>query len=193
MAAEEINAHGGVLGGRKIELVVEDDGGTPEKGAAGLRKLVSQDQVVAVVGQFHSSVTEAVQDLAEQLKVPVFMTQASAKRLTEKHLTYTFRTHVIDPDRVSCGQAGSSSRASSAWRIIAENTDYGIGLVEETKKAFAVDGRQGRAEDDHLRPRRRRPDAPAPRDQELEARPVHQRRDRHARCTSSASRRTTWG
>src|SRR5258706_9440424 len=28
MAAEEINGHGGVLGGRKIELVVEDDGGT---------------------------------------------------------------------------------------------------------------------------------------------------------------------
>jgi len=72
MAAEEINGQGGVLGGRKIELIVEDDAGTPEKGAAGLRKLVSQDRVVAVVGQFHSSVTEAVQDLAEQLKVPVF-------------------------------------------------------------------------------------------------------------------------
>ena len=78
MAADEINGQGGVLGGRKIELVVEDDAGTPEKGAAGLRKLVSQDRVVAVVGQFHSSVTEAVQDLAEQLKVPVFLTQASA-------------------------------------------------------------------------------------------------------------------
>src|SRR5262249_8003734 len=75
LAAEEINGHGGVLGGRKIELVVEDDAGTPEKGAAGLRKLVSQDRVAAVVGQFHSSVTEAVQDLAEQLKVPVFLTQ----------------------------------------------------------------------------------------------------------------------
>ena len=80
MAVEEINGQGGVLGGRKIELIVEDDAGTPEKGAAGLRKLVSQDHVVAVVGQFHSSVTEAVQDLAEQLKVPVFLTQASAKK-----------------------------------------------------------------------------------------------------------------
>src|SRR5262249_9388610 len=101
MAAEEINSKGGVLGGRKIELVIEDDSGTPEKGVAGLRKLVSQDQVVAVIGQFHSSVMDAVQDLAEQLKVPVFSTQASAKKLTEKHLTYTFRTHVIDPDRVA--------------------------------------------------------------------------------------------
>src|SRR5437660_10875861 len=56
MAVEEINGRGGVLGGRKVEAVIEDDGGTPEKGVAGLRKLASQDQVVAVVGQFHSSV-----------------------------------------------------------------------------------------------------------------------------------------
>src|SRR5262245_61843097 len=52
MGAEDVNAHGGVLGGRKIELVVEDDSGTPEKGAAGFRKLATQDQAVAVVGQF---------------------------------------------------------------------------------------------------------------------------------------------
>ena len=83
MAAEDINARGGVLGGRKIELVIEDDSGTPEKGSAGLRKLATQDQVAAVVGQFHSSVTAAVQVLAEQFQVPLFLTQASAKSLTE--------------------------------------------------------------------------------------------------------------
>src|SRR5499426_2045928 len=137
MAAEEINAAGGVLGGRKIELVIEDDAGTPEKGAAGLRKLVSQDKVVAVVGQFHSSVAEAVQDLAEQLKVPVFMTQASAKKLTEKHLNYTFRTHVIDPDRVTLWNKWIQQQGFKRVAILAENTDYGIGLAEETKKQFA--------------------------------------------------------
>src|SRR6266498_1527090 len=140
MAADEINAKGGVLGGRKIELVVEDDAGTPEKGAAGLRKLVSQDRVVAVVGQFHSSVTEAVQDLAEQLKVPVFLTQASAKKLTEKHLTYTFRTHVIDPDRVTLWNKWIQQQGFKRVAILAENTDYGVGLIEETKKQFASMG-----------------------------------------------------
>ncbi len=97
MAADEINGQGGVLGGRKIELVVEDDAGTPEKGVAGLRKLASQDRVVAVVGQFHSSVTEAVQTLAEQLKVPAFLIPTASR----------------------CGTSGSRSRGSSAspsWR-----------------------------------------------------------------------------
>src|SRR5437016_9777110 len=99
MGAEDVNARGGVLGGRRIELVIEDDSGTPEKGSAGFRKLASQDQAVAVVGQFHSSVMTAVQALAEQFKVPGFSTQASARQITAKHLNFTFRTHVIDPDR----------------------------------------------------------------------------------------------
>ncbi len=136
MAAEEINAGAGVLGGRKIELIVEDDSGTPEKGAAGLRKLAGQDKVVAVVGQFHSSVAEAVQDLAEQLKIPLFLTQASAKKLTEKHLTYTFRTHVIDPDRVTLWNKWIQQQGFKRVAVLAENTDYGVGVVEETKKQF---------------------------------------------------------
>src|SRR5262245_50726767 len=99
MGADDANARGGVLGGRKIELIIEDDSGTPEKGSAGFRKLVSQDQAVAVVGQFHSSVMTAVQALAEQFKVPVFSTPAAARQITEQHLPYRFRTHRVDPDR----------------------------------------------------------------------------------------------
>src|SRR5213593_908249 len=136
MGAEDVNARGGVLGGRKIELVIEDDAGTPEKGAAGIRKLATQDQVVAVLGQFHSSVMLAVQALAEQFKIPVFATQASARTLTEKHLSYTFRTHVIDPDRVQLWNRWIMERGFKRVALIAENTDYGVGLVEETKKQF---------------------------------------------------------
>ncbi len=137
MGMEDANARGGVLGGRKIELVVEDDSGTPEKGSAGFRKLATQDQVSAVVGQFHSSVMGAVQVLAEQFQVPVFSTQASARGITEKHLNYTFRTHVIDPDRCQLWTRWLKERGFKRAALITENTDYGIGLVEETKKAFA--------------------------------------------------------
>src|SRR5262245_25100694 len=53
MGADDVNARGGVLGGRKIELVIEDDSGTPEKGSGGFRKVVSEGQAVGVVGQFN--------------------------------------------------------------------------------------------------------------------------------------------
>ena len=138
MGVDDVNAKGGVLGGRKLEVVVEDDSGTPEKGSAGMRKLATQDQVVAVVGQFHSSVMAAVQVLAEQFQVPVFATQASAKSITEQHLTYTFRTHVIDPDRCVMWTKWIKERGFKRVALITENTDYGVGLVDETKKAFAA-------------------------------------------------------
>jgi len=136
MGAEAVNARGGVLGGRQIELVVEDDAGTPEKGVAGLRKLATQDQVAAVIGQFHSSVMGAVQTLAEQFEIPVFSTQASARGITEQHLNYTFRTHVIDPDRVQLWNRWIKQQGFKRVALITENTDYGVGLVEETKKQF---------------------------------------------------------
>ena len=136
MALEDVNARGGVLGGRKLELVIEDDAGTPEKGAAGFRKLATQDQVVAVIGQFHSSVMTAVQALAEQFEIPVFSTQASARSLTERHLNYTFRTHVIDPDRVRLWNHWIKERGFKRVALITENTDYGVGIVEETKQQF---------------------------------------------------------
>jgi len=137
MGVDDVNARGGVLGGRKLEVVVEDDSGTPEKGSAGMRKLASQDQVVAVVGQFHSSVMAAVQVLAEQFQVPVFATQASAESITEQHLNHTFRTHVIDPDRCVMWTKWIKERGFKRAALITENTDYGVGLVDETKKAFA--------------------------------------------------------
>ena len=170
MGAEDVNARGGVLGGRKIELVIEDDSGTPEKGAAGFRKLATQDQVAAVVGQFHSSVMAAVQVLAEQFQVPIFSTQASAKGITEKHLNYTFRTHVIDPDRCQMWTRWVKERGFKRVALITENTDYGVGLVEETKKAFAALLPGRRAEDDHLRPGGGGSHPAAAGDQELEAR-----------------------
>src|SRR5438445_13770585 len=127
MGAEDVNARGGVLGGRKIELIVEDDSGTPEKGGAGFRKLATQDRVVAVVGQFHSSDMGAVQDLAEQFKIPVFSTQASAKGITERHLTYTFRTHVIDPDRVALWNRWIKQQGFKPVAVNPANQDYRVG------------------------------------------------------------------
>jgi branched-chain amino acid transport system substrate-binding protein len=147
MGMEDVNARGGVLG-RKLELVIEDDSGTPEKGAAGFRKLATQDQVTAVIGQFHSSVMLATQTLAEQFKIPLFSTQASARSITEKHLNYTFRTHVIDPDRVQLWNRWIVERGFKRVFLLAENTDYGTGLVEETKKYFKSMGVKAELETD---------------------------------------------
>src|SRR2546422_9084575 len=48
VAAEEINHAGGLLGGRKIEIVAADTRGIPAESVSAYRKVVTQDRVVAV-------------------------------------------------------------------------------------------------------------------------------------------------
>ncbi len=59
LAAEEINAKGGILGGRQIELVYEDDKGSPQGGVAAVQKLMSVNRVNAITGGTNSSVVLA--------------------------------------------------------------------------------------------------------------------------------------
>jgi len=124
----------GVLGGRSIELVVEDDAGTPEKGVAAFRKLATKDKVTAVIGQYHSSVCAALVDVGAEYGIPTFSTGASASIITEKHQVTTFKTHVIDYDRASTWVDFFMSRKWKRIAVLAENTDYGVGLFEATKQ-----------------------------------------------------------
>ena len=124
----------GILGGRSIELIVEDDAGTPEKGVAAFRKLATKDKVTAVIGQYHSSVCAALVDVGAEYGIPTFSTGASASIITEKHQVTTFKTHVIDYDRASTWVDFFQSRKWKRIAVLAENTDYGVGLFEATKQ-----------------------------------------------------------
>ena len=124
----------GVLGGRPIELLVEDDAGTPEKGVAAFRKLATKDKVTAVIGQYHSSVCAALVDVGAEYGIPTFSTGASASIITEKHQVTTFKTHVNDYDRASTWVDFFLSRKWKRIAVLSENTDYGVGLFEATKQ-----------------------------------------------------------
>lgn len=90
MAAEEINAKGGVKG-KKLELLFEDDTGKPDVGRSAVEKLISQEKVPVLTGGYSSSVTAAVTAVAQQFKVPFLVTTGSADEVTEKKYDYVFR------------------------------------------------------------------------------------------------------
>jgi branched-chain amino acid transport system substrate-binding protein len=128
---EMVNAQGGVLG-KKMQLFVQDSQGKPEAGVAAYRRLVSENKVVAVPGFFHSSVSIAVNEVAKDMGVPTLAVQASASDITAKHYDIAFRTHVVDPVRVETWMAFIKQKGFKRVSLIAETTDYGIGLADET-------------------------------------------------------------
>src|SRR5512140_2753353 len=92
MAAEEINAKGGV-NGKKIELFFEDDTGKPDVGRSGVEKLISREKVSVITGGYSSSVTAAATPVAQQYKVPFVICTGSADDITEKGYDQIFRVN----------------------------------------------------------------------------------------------------
>jgi branched-chain amino acid transport system substrate-binding protein len=79
----------------------------------------------------------AAAPLADELRVPFISTQASAADITRKHFAAVFRTHPIDPDRAVTWLGFIEAQGWHKVAMLAENTDYGIGLVEATKSLIA--------------------------------------------------------
>jgi branched-chain amino acid transport system substrate-binding protein len=134
-AVEYINDKmGGVLGGRKVRLAVQDSQGRTESGIAGYRRLASEEHVVGVTGFFHSSVAIAVNEVAKELGVPTLSTQASAADITAKHYDIAFRTHAIDPLRVEAFRDFIKKKGFKRIAMVAETTDFGIGISDEMEE-----------------------------------------------------------
>ena len=133
LAVDYYNAKGGVMG-RPLKLSVQDTQGRPEGGVAAYRRVVSEDKAVGVTGFFHSSVNIAVNEIAKGMGVPTIGTQTSAADITAKHYDIAFRTHVIDPVRVSAWIEFIGKKGFKRIAMVAETSDYGIGLVKEMEK-----------------------------------------------------------
>ena len=141
LAIKYINEEmGGVLGGRPVELVVEDDSGTPAEGIAGYRKLVQKDGVVAVVGQFHSSVCLALMKVSKDLGVPIFSSGASSSKITETHYPTIFRILTLIPARSKFWMEFAKDKGMKRVAVMSEDTDYGTGFVKWIKKYGADEG-----------------------------------------------------
>lgn len=135
MAMDEINKAGGIKG-NMVEIYVEDSAGVPATAVAAMEKLVGLEKVVAVIGDFGSSCTLAMMDVAKRAEVPLITPVSLAPSITEMGNIWMFR---------GCDSSAMIAKAFTKWAVqekkadkwayIAINTDYGRGSVE----AFNVD------------------------------------------------------
>jgi len=98
IAIDEINAGGGLLGGRKIELIQRDDESSPPKGLIAARELIFNERVAAFFGGIDSPVSLAIVPLANKEKVPFMGVWAAATPITRNgaNPNYVFRVSAVD-------------------------------------------------------------------------------------------------
>jgi branched-chain amino acid transport system substrate-binding protein len=142
LAFEEINAAGGV-GGKKLEMIFEDDQGRPEQAKTVASKLVNQDKVVALLGEVASTNSLAAAPVAQEAKIPMISPSSTNPKVTEVG-DYISRVCFIDPFQgsVMARFATNTLKAKTAAIIGDVNSDYSKGLSEVFKQEFTKLGGQ---------------------------------------------------
>lgn len=130
LLAEEQNAQGGVMG-KKVELVVEDDGGDPRTAALAAQRLATQG-IVGVIGTYGSAVTEATQNIFDEAKIIQIAYGSTAVRLTEKGLDYFLRTCPRDDEQARVAASAIKNLKAKRLAILHDNSTYAKGLADET-------------------------------------------------------------
>ncbi len=152
LAAQEINAAGG-LAGKKIELVIGDTESKPEKGVAAAKKLVLEDKVDVLVGEYNSGVALAIQPFLSGYKIAFITTGSASVDLTNNvqkdynKNKYLFR-HMINADRqqqwlTKFGKEFVNGKLGyKKFAILAENAKWTEGYAPNLKKELEEAGFQ---------------------------------------------------
>ncbi len=94
MAAAQINQDGGI-NGRRIDVVIEDDRGSPEEAARKTAKLIDQDKVVAIIAGGTSGNSRAAAPRAQSSRIPLISPSSTDPAVTQAG-DYIFRTCFVD-------------------------------------------------------------------------------------------------
>jgi branched-chain amino acid transport system substrate-binding protein len=132
LVADEINSAGGIaeLGGAKINLVVADATSTPTTAGTTAQRLVTQQEMTAVLGAFASSLTLAISEVTERRDIPL-LTMSFADQITGRGYKNIFQ---VVPKASVIGKAQFEYTAAIAQAagakidkiaIMYEDTAYG--------------------------------------------------------------------
>lgn len=139
MAFEEINAKGGVLGGRPLEMVLVDDTGTPTGAVNAVNKILGENVSVSI-GPHTSPMASATQELYRKAGVP-FISAATSPKLLDAQNPYFFRISVSDgsvgPAMVEFAREQFSAKKIGA---LYDTDDYGVAADNATKQYCETNG-----------------------------------------------------
>jgi branched-chain amino acid transport system substrate-binding protein len=140
MAVDEINGTGGV-GGRKLKVITEDDQSKAEEAANAVTKLISQNGVVAVLGEVASSNSLAAAPICQSNKVPMITPSSTNPSVTQKG-DYIFRMCFIDTYQgpVMAKYLVNDLKLTRAAILTDVRSDYSRGLGDAFKATYIAQG-----------------------------------------------------
>lgn len=139
LAVDQVNRNGGVLGGQKLRVIVEDSGGRAPSALDAAKKLVTVDKVPIVLGEYSSGITIPIgQYLVQEGRVHVNIGSSSARIRGLGDGAFS----VVGLDNVSAAFAARDV-IGSGWKkaaVIVPNNAYGQSVAEQFRKAFSTVG-----------------------------------------------------
>jgi len=142
LAAEEVNAKGGI-NGKQIDILVQDDRSDASEAATIVTKFVTQDQVHAILGEVASSRSIAAAPIAQNAKIPMLTPSSTNPEVTKKG-NFIFRSCFIDPVQ-GAAIAQFAARTLGAKRaaiMVDRKNDYSTGLESVITATFTKMGGQ---------------------------------------------------
>jgi branched-chain amino acid transport system substrate-binding protein len=142
LAIDEINAGGGLLG-KKIEFVYEDNRSTPGESATIAKKLITRDNVVAILGEVASGRSLEAAPIAQASKVPMISPSSTNPKVTQTG-DYIFRVCFTDPfqGRLLAGFAQHTLKAAKIAIFSDVSAPYSVGLAQLFREPFVAGGGQ---------------------------------------------------
>jgi len=137
MAADQINQGGGI-DGRRIDVVIEDDRGSPEQAARLAGKLIDQDKVIAIIAGGTSGNSRAAAPKAQSSHVPLISPSSTDPAVTQVG-DYIFRACFVDAFQgdAMARFAVNTLKAQKAAIIFDFNSSYARGLTDYFELSFA--------------------------------------------------------
>jgi branched-chain amino acid transport system substrate-binding protein len=140
MAIEEINGTGGVLGGKRLKLVVEDSASKPEEAANAAQRLVTLKKAVVVVGEVASSCSLAAAPLLQKAGVPMLTPSSTNPRVTAMG-DGVFRSCYTDDQQGAYVAKFALSKGYKTGVILKDTgADYSKGLTTVITERFTKGG-----------------------------------------------------
>jgi len=140
LRSEELNEQGGV-NGRKLKLIIDDDGYDPRKAVLGAQKLVNQDKIFAMVGHLGTAPNMAAMPIQFEKNVINFFPITAAREMYEpfNRLKYAFAATYYDQIRHAAPVLVKEKNAKTVCTVY-QDDEFGLEVLRGAEAGLKTIG-----------------------------------------------------